>query len=154
VRINVSVKSVSTVSTVLSLFALLFGATIACGPLISPFDHTAYEYAISLKVESLALMDKAAEPYVNHEREVKDLMLQVEKAYEYRKRTTQVRNYSETMGDTERSRQELVGRVYEILARKNQVSNVFIKEAKGLVADAFDMISGLESKKLKLSDIK
>jgi hypothetical protein len=151
VRINVSVKSVSTV---LSLFALLFGATIACGPLISPFDHTAYEYAISLKVESLALMDKAAEPYVNHEREVKDLMLQVEKAYEYAKgrpKNEITAKQWEILKDPDRN---LLGGFMKYWREKNQVSNVFIKEAKGLVADAFDMISGLESKKLKLSDIK
>jgi hypothetical protein len=154
VRINVSVKSVSTVSTVLSLFALLFGATIACGPLISPFDHTAYEYAISLKVESLALMDKAAEPYVNHEREVKDLMLQVEKAYEYAKgrpKNEITAKQWEILKDPDRN---LLGGFMKYWREKSQVSNVFIKEAKGLVADAFDMISGLESKKLKLSDIK
>jgi len=53
----------------LPLFLYIFILN-GCASLISPFNQTAYEYATSLKVEALALMDKATEPYTNHQEEV------------------------------------------------------------------------------------
>jgi hypothetical protein len=45
---------------------LLLLAATACGPTISEFNARAYEQATSLKVEALALMDKATAPYAEH----------------------------------------------------------------------------------------
>jgi hypothetical protein len=63
---------------------LVFLSFNACSH-ISPFSHFAYQQATSLKAEALALMDKAAEPYANHEKEINELETELEFAYEYAK---------------------------------------------------------------------
>ena len=63
------------------LLIVLFGLT-ACR-YISPYSQFAYQQATSLKVEALALMDKATEPYENHKKEVEELQTKIEKVYEY-----------------------------------------------------------------------
>jgi hypothetical protein len=49
---------------------------------ISPYSPTAYQYATSLKVESLMLMDKATEPYATHQAEVAALVTKIDIVYE------------------------------------------------------------------------
>ncbi|MBN1360223.1 MAG: hypothetical protein JW993_06510 [Sedimentisphaerales bacterium] len=41
-----------------------------CASTVAEYDRVAYQHAVALKVESLALMGKAVEPYVNHEASV------------------------------------------------------------------------------------
>ena len=62
------------------LVALAFLASCTT---ISPFNQKAYEQATSLKVEALALMDKAITPYATQKQSVDALKLNMEKAYEY-----------------------------------------------------------------------
>jgi hypothetical protein len=132
--------------------ALLVSAVLLLAPAcatISPFSEAAYERATSLKVESLALMELAVEPFEGHEKEVRELVLEVEKAYEFARG---------------RPRNEISARQWEILAdpdgnllggflsrweRESALSNAFVAEAKRIVADAFDTIIGLESGKVK-----
>ncbi|MCS3697251.1 hypothetical protein GGP73_001946 [Salinibacter ruber] len=64
---------------------LLLLAATACGPTISEFNARAYEQATSLKVEALALMDKATAPYAEHADAVQHLKTELEKAYEFAK---------------------------------------------------------------------
>lgn len=52
------IKATSAISLLLIL--------TACAS-ITPFSQRAYEQAVSLKVESLALMDKATLPYDHHQ---------------------------------------------------------------------------------------
>jgi hypothetical protein len=66
-------------SWILSFSLLLLG----CAPLIGPYSATAYQNATSLKATTLALMNKATQPYAKHEKEVEDLMLEIDKAYEF-----------------------------------------------------------------------
>lgn len=69
-------------SPMLSMFLVILAcAGLQCAS-ISPFSPTAYQYTTSLKVESLILMDKAAEPYATHQAEVEALKTKVDIAYE------------------------------------------------------------------------
>lgn len=106
-----------------------------------------------MKVEALALMDKATEPYENHKKEVEELQTKIEKAYEYvkgqPKNEFSARQW-EILKDPERN---LLGGFLKRWKKESTLSNVFIKEAKGLVADAFDTISGLESGKIKKGEV-
>lgn len=140
-----------------SRFHLVFTAALVC--LLScavapPFNATAYQYAISLKVESLALMEKAADPYSGHEAEVKALNLELQKAYEFskgrRKNEITTRQW-EILLDPGRN---LLGGFFSRWERESTLNPVFIAEAKELVSDAFDKISGLESERIKPGDVQ
>lgn len=133
-------------------FVLVLLSLYACSH-ISPYSQFAYQQATSLKVEALALMDKATEPYENHKKQVEELQTKIEKAYEYvkgqPKNELSARQW-EILKDPERN---LLGGFLKRWKKESTLSNVFIKEAKGLVADAFDTISGLESGKIKKGEV-
>ena len=135
---------------VLFLFLPLFAA---CS-YIAPYSQFAYEQTISLKVEALELMDKATEPYASHAAEVQNLQTSLEKAYEYAK--GRPKNEISTkqwqlLTDPDRN---LLGGFLKRWKTKSILSPTFINEAKGLVSDAFDTISGLESGKINSNQIQ
>ncbi len=138
-----------------SFFCLLL-ATMILGwaPLIAPFNETAYEQAVSLKVESLALMDKATHSFANHQTEVEGLIVNLNKAYEFAKgrpRNEISTRMWEILKDSDR---HLLGRFLERWRKEGTLSKGYVEEKKLQVADAFDKIIGLESGKLKPSDFK
>jgi hypothetical protein len=134
---------------------LIFSAMLfpSCSS-IALYDEKAYEQATSLKVESLALMDKAVEPYGTHEPKVDDLKLQLEKSYEYAKgrpkNDISVKQW-QILLDPERN---LLGGFLKRWENESTLSPMFVKEAKGLIADAFDTIIGLESGKIKPGELE
>jgi len=142
------VLGVFSIAFVLSLFSLF-----ACS-YISPYSHFAYQQATSLKVEALALMDKATDPYANHEKEVKELESKIEKAYEYDKGRPKNKLSTAQWEILKDPNRNLLGGFIIRWEKDKKLSLTFIKETKGLVADAFDTISGLESGKIKKRDVK
>ena len=66
------------------LWLATFGA-LACPATIAPFSQEAYSIAVTVKVESLALMQRATEPYANYDKDVQALLLKLQRAYEYAK---------------------------------------------------------------------
>ena len=56
-----------------------------CGHLIAPYNETAYQNATNIKVDSLAVMDKATGQYSDNVQEVQTLMIKVDQAYEFAK---------------------------------------------------------------------
>jgi hypothetical protein len=67
-----------------ALLVLALVVAAACGT-ISPYNPVAYQNAVSLKVDSLNLLEKATTPYDGHKGEVESLQRELEKAYEYAK---------------------------------------------------------------------
>jgi hypothetical protein len=67
-----------TVAGLLLMVLFLAG----CPRHIAPYRPEAYEKATSLKVDALNLMDKATEPYAQHQAAADTLRLNLEKAYE------------------------------------------------------------------------
>lgn len=127
---------------------LLIGLS-ACAPKISPFSEIAYEQATALKVEALALMRHAQEPFERHRATVEDLMTRVDKAYEFargRPRNEISAQQWEILRDPNRN---LLGGFLRRWASQSALSAPFIEEARGIVSDAFDVIIGLESGKIK-----
>jgi len=59
------------------LLSIVF--VVGCTPLIGAYSPTAYQNATSLKAESLALMDMAKEPYLDHKLEVEQLNVELSK---------------------------------------------------------------------------
>ncbi len=125
---------------------------------ISPYSETAYQQATSLKVDSLALMAKATEPYAQHQAEVEALRLKIDKAYEYAKglpnNSITTRQW-EILKDPDR---HLLGGFLELWrtksTTKSTLSATYIADKQRQVGAAFDQIIGLESGKIKPSELK
>ncbi len=120
---------------------------------ISHFNQRAYEQATELKVEALALMDKAVRPFAEHRPEAEILRLNIEKAYEYAKglpKNEITARQWEILKDPNR---KLLGGFLKRWEEKSKLSEVFIREAKTQVAEGFDTIIELESGKRKPEEI-
>ena len=138
--------------TVFSLLLILTGLQ-GCAS-ISLFSPAAYEQATSLKVESLTLMDKAAEPFERHRSEVDALSIRIEKAYEYAKGRPEneiTARQWELLKDPDRN---LLGGFMKRWQARSTLPRAFIDEAKGVISDAFDTIVGLESGKINPSGVQ
>lgn len=121
---------------------------------ISSFDQYAYAQTTSAKVDGLNIMDQAAEDFNTHQASVQAYQTQLQKIYEYEKN---------------RPKNEITIKLWDLLLDPNghllggfivrwekekKLSATFIAEEKKLVDKAFDQIAGLESKKIKSSDIQ
>lgn len=133
---------------------LLAGALGGCTRAISTFSPIAYEQATSLKVDALAVMDRATERYADHRAEAESLDLRLAKAYEFAKgrpkNDVSARQW-QILIDPER---HLLGGFLGRWKKESQLSATFVTEARGLVSDAFDTIIGLESGKLKPDQVR
>lgn len=117
-------------------------------------NETAYQQAVQLKVQSLALLDKASEPYAGHADQAEVLRLELNIAYEYAKgrpnNELSIRQW-ELMIDPERN---LMGGLLSRWEQEGTLSPVFVQEFRGVVSDAFDSIIGLESGKIKPEEVQ
>jgi hypothetical protein len=124
----------------------------ACSPLIGSYSPTAYENATSLKAETLALMDKADEPFANHRVEVEQHMIELQKAYEF-VRGVPSNSISAMQWEILIKRDgDLFGKFVKRWEERSTLSKVLIEEFKKLVADAFDEIICLEANKQTASE--
>ncbi len=130
-----------------ALLGLLLLAATACRPTISEFNARAYEQATSLKVEALALMDKATMPHAEHADAVQHLTTELEKAHEFAKgrpdNEISARQWR-ILTDPER---DLLGGFLADWEEQSSFSAAFVEEKKIQVARAFDTIIELESGK-------
>jgi hypothetical protein len=128
---------------------LLAGLVSACAPLIGPYSPVAYQNATSLKAETLALMDKANEPYSAHTAEVDKLFVDVNKAYEFVKGAPSNSISAKQWEILIRKDGDLMGKFFGRWATNNNqpLSKTFINEFKPVVSDAFDEIICLEANK-------
>lgn len=135
------------------IFIIIGVVCLGCAT-ISPYSETAYQYATSLKVDSLALMAKATEPYAQHQAEVEALRLKIDKAYEYAKglpnNDITARQW-EILKDPGR---HLLGGFLELWRKRSTLSATYIADKQRQVGAAFDQIIGLESGKIKPSELK
>ncbi len=133
-----------------SLWLILsISAVTGCSSLIDKYDQVAYQNATSIKVESLALMDKATSSYSDNETAVDELIIKVDKAYEYangRPNNEIVTKQWVIMKDPSRN---LLGGFLVRWKEKGSLSKTFVIEAKKNVSFGFDQIIGLESGKIK-----
>ncbi len=119
----------------------------ACAPLIGPYTQRAYENATSLKPETLALMEKAREPFSDHRAAVDALLIELQQAHEYVKG---VRSSSISAQQWEiliAPDGDLFGKFIKRWKERGTLSDTYIHEFKGPVTDAFDEIICLEANK-------
>lgn len=131
----------------------------SCKTLITTYDQYSYTQLSSVKVEVLNMMDKAESDYSSNEKDIIEVIKKVEKAKEY---------------DSHKPNNEIMASMWIVLYERinsnslegvsghqypkgffpkwkseKKQSEIFIKEAKLIIADLFDLILDLESKKLK-----
>ncbi len=120
---------------------------------ISGFDQYAYTQATSIKVDALNVMGMANEDYANHVQNVSAVHTEMQKIYEYEKnrpRNTITTKMWAKMLDTTG---HLYGGFIQRWKNQGKLSAAFIENEKDLIAQSFDQIAGLESKKIKPSSI-
>jgi len=135
----------------LALFFVIFSLT-SCAT-ISLFDQQAYTQTTSLKVDALNIMDLAKYDYATQEKAVKEYQTKQQKVYEYEKNRPKNEFTIKLWDKLLDKNGHLLGGFINRWQTENKLNETYIMEAKKLVDQAFDQISGLESKKLKASDI-
>ncbi len=133
---------------------LLAAAVASCGPTISTFSPIAYEQATSLKVDALALMGRATEPFADHRAETESLTVRLAKAYEFAKGRPNNDISAQQWRILIDAERNLLGGFLARWKKESKLSATFVTEAKGLVSDAFDTIIGLESGKIQPDQVK
>ena len=135
-------------NTKMILIPLLFLLS-ACSSSMPKFDQVAYEKTVSLKVDSLALMDKSTEAYGTHKKEIESLTIRVEKAYEYAKGKPNNRIITKQWRILKDTKGNQIGGYLKRWRDKEKLSKVFTVEAKRLISEGFDQVIGLESGLIK-----
>jgi len=124
----------------------LVAAGALCGCTASaPFDRQAYLEATSLKIEALAVMDRATQPFARHREVVARLERSVLEAYgRARSRTHNEESARQWEILVDPQRHSLFGFLRRWEA-EGQLDAEFVAEARGLVAEGFDAILALEA---------
>jgi hypothetical protein len=141
-------NSIGTKLLLLLFTKAILISVISCGALIAPYNETAYENATKLKVESLALMDKATEPYSEHQQEVEELMIKIDQAYEFSKglpKNELSTKQWQILMDPDRN---LFGGFIKMWKEKSTLSQPFVDNMKRQVSKGYDQIIELESAKI------
>ncbi len=134
----------------LLLFSLL---NINCSS-IANYSPVAYEQAVTLKVESLEIMSLASEEYSQHENTISDLVRNLNIAYEFSKGRPDNEISTQQWQILLDPEKNLLGGFLKRWKEAGTLSEMFVDEMNKIVSDAFDTIIGLESGKIKPSEIK
>jgi len=120
---------------------------------ISSFDQHAYIQTTSLKVDGINLMGLAVDDFSTHQTEVRAYQSDLQKIYEYEKNRPKNEITLQLWDKLLDPNGHLLGGFLNRWEKESKLSETFITEEKKLVDKAFDQIAGLESKKIKASDI-
>ncbi len=120
---------------------------------ISPFDQYAYAQTTSIKVDALNLMDLANDDFSKHQSGVMEFETKLRKVYEYEKNRPKNEISVKLWDILIDTNGYLLGGFLSRWKKENKLNVAFINNEKDLVGKAFDQISGLESKKIKASEI-
>lgn len=120
---------------------------------ISKFDQYSYTQSTSLKVDALNLMDRATEPYDQHQAEVLKIKSDLDKIYEYEKNRPKNQVTEKMWVVIRDSTGHLFGGFVKRWQKEGKLDAVFIQEARTLVSQSFDQISQLESGKIKPAQV-
>ncbi len=134
--------------TILILLVSFFGCAT-----ISSFDQYAYTQTTSLKVDVLNTMDLAVNEYKTQEVTVLDLQTKLQKVYEYEKNRPKNEITLHMWGVLLNPDGHLVGGFLKRWKTDGKLNLTFIDNEKKIVSDAFDQIAGLESHKIKPSEL-
>jgi hypothetical protein len=119
---------------------------------IAFYDQAAYANAVDTKVQTLALMNLAVNPYSSQSAEIAGVNLQMQKAYEYDRgrpmNQTTLQMWDVLLKtDPEHPDEGLWPRFLERWRKSGTLSPVFISDKKEHITTAFNAIIALESGK-------
>jgi len=137
--------SYSTVYVVL-VFILAFHS---CGRLIAPYNQYSYERAIEIKQQSLALLEKATQPYEEYAEQVEGLFIDLKVMLEYVRGIPKNELTVEQWEIMANPDGYLLGGMLMRWKEQGTLSGVFIEEAQSQISEGFDSIINLEREKLK-----
>ncbi len=127
-----------------ALFCLMFlGGCATTLSTVSQYDETAYQNAVTLKREALALMSSATNPYPEDSQRLRDVSDKIGDAYRYLQAKPQE-------DISEKQWLILKGDFDRFLFRWKEngtLSSTFINEYKSVISDEFDEIACLEESK-------
>lgn len=131
------------------VFLLVYSSCLST----AAFDQYAYAQTTSVKVDGLNLMDLAKDDFSTHQASVSDYQTKLQKVYEYEKNRPKNEITIKLWDKLLDPNGHLLGGFLIRWEKEKKLSETFIMEEKKLIDKAFDQIAGLESKKLKSSDI-
>ncbi len=132
-----------------SILLIIILSFQSCGRLIAPYNQYSYERAIEIKQQSLALLDKASQPYEKYEKEVEKLIVELKIMVEYVQGIPKNEMTTEQWKLMVNPEGHLLGGILSEWKEKGTLGKVFIKEAQMQISQGFDSIINLERKKLK-----
>ena len=133
-------------------FAFFLVLFVNCSS-ISHFDQYAYAQTTSIKVDALELMDLAVNDYNSLQTNDREFQTKLKKVYEYEKNRPKNDITIKLWDKLIDPNGHLLGGFLNRWKIEKKLNATFIEEEKKLVGKAFDQISGLESKKIKPSDL-
>lgn len=137
-----------------NLTILVFILSFTACATISSFDQYAYTQTTSLKVDAMNTMNLATDDYATHEKTVQDLQTKLQKVYAYEKNRPKNEITLKMWDKLLDGNGHLLGGFIKRWQTEHKLNAVFVREEKKIIDEAFDQIAGLESHKLKSSDIK
>lgn len=137
---------------ILLFWIILFSSN--CTRSIALYDQYAYTHTTIIKVDALNLMSLAVEKVSDHKDKIDNFMNDLQKLYEYEKGRPRNEITVKQWDLLLNPEGHLLGGFIARWNKEEKLNQTFVDEAKKLVSNAFDLISGLESGKLKPSDIK
>src|ERR1700692_1051269 len=142
----------------LSWFAPFVFAFLSACTTISSYDQYAYAAAVGLKVDTLNLVSMATESYASHAKEISDLTVRLNKAYEYdrgrplNQKSVQLWEYLLfTKPDDPDS--GVFQRFVQLCKTQGRLSSGAVNLKKNTISRDFDRIIGLESGKIKPGEL-
>lgn len=129
------------------LLLLLCAALGACAPLIAEYNAEAYKNATTLKAETLAMMDKAREPYGRHRKDVDTLTTKINAAYEYSAGFASNQLSAQQWNILRNPDGNLYGSFVRLWQARGTLGAGYRSEKKIDIAEAFDYLICLEANK-------
>lgn len=133
-------------------FVLLGLVSPACAARTARFDEVAYDRAVTLKVDTLELMELATEPYADHSANVRSLRRELRKAQEYARGRPNNEFTTKQWDKLLDPDSALVGGFFRRWQEDGTLGGAFVDGMVKQVGQAFDAIIGLESGKIRASD--
>jgi len=137
-----------------SLFVIVFALVLSsCQSLkTAVFDQYSYQQAVSIKVESLNLMNDATKSYSASEVEVEELLLDLQKMVEYEKNKPDNEVSFAMWNVLANKDKNLLAGFFKRWKADGQLSETFTNEAKLQISEAVDLIIKYEAHKNKTNE--
>ena len=143
--VGMSVAYVFPRSVLGVLFAVL--VTVGCAPLIAEYSADAYKTVTTLKAETLALVDKSGESYSSHKKDVDDLTVKIDAAYEFAAGLPSNQLVAQEWQFLRNPDGTLYGAFVKRWRQQGRLSDTFRADKKIQLGKAFDQIICLEANK-------